>query len=63
MGAWKVNCHRKQKPFSHRGRAVTTKERDVVRENEVKKECGRQAEVFDRRSDSESFEGSLRFFL
>ena len=27
-----------QKPFSHRGRAVTMKERDVVRENRSKKE-------------------------
>ena len=36
MGAWKVNCHGKQKPFSHRGRAVTKKERDVVRENKEK---------------------------
>ena len=32
LGAWRVNCHSKQKPFSHRGWAVTIKERDVVRE-------------------------------
>ena len=30
----KANCHSKQKPLSHHGsRAVTTEERDVVREN------------------------------
>ena len=48
LGAWKVNCHSRQKPFSHRGWAVTIKERDVVRENKEikkKKECERQAEV------------------
>ena len=31
LGAWKVNCHSKQTPFSHRGRAVTITERDVER--------------------------------
>ena len=36
MGAWKVNCHSEQEPFSHRGRAVTIKERDVARENREK---------------------------
>ena len=46
LGAWKVNCHSKQKPFSHRGRAVTFQERDVEREKRKKmKECERQAEV------------------
>ena len=32
-------------------------------ENNEKKECERQAEIFVCRFDSESFEGSLRFFL
>ena len=64
MGALKVNCHSKQKPFSHRGLVVTRKERDVVREKKKKKEeCERQVEIFERRSESESLEGSLRLFL
>ena len=33
LGAWRVNCHSKKESFSHRGRAVTVKERDVVRVN------------------------------
>ena len=49
-GGWvaaarRAHCHSKRKPFSHRGQAVTEKERDVVRELKKKKECERQAEV------------------
>ena len=44
--AWRAHCHSKRKSLSHRGRAVTKKERDVVRENKRKRgRCERQAEV------------------
>ena len=36
-GAWKISGHSKRKFFSHFGRAVTKKQRDVVRENKRKK--------------------------
>ena len=40
LGSWVAAakeslCHSKQKPFSHRGRAATVRERDVVRKIEV----------------------------
>ena len=42
-GCWvaaarEAHCHSKRELFSHRGRAVTKKERDVVRELKGKKD-------------------------
>ena len=57
LGAWKVNCHSKRKPFSHRGRAVSERERKYK-----KKECERQAEVSEEDLRVSSFEARFPSF-
>ena len=52
-------CHSMRKPFSHRGRAVT--EMSVVRELKEKKSVNGRLK-FERRTESELFECSFRFF-
>ena len=55
-------CHSEQKPFSHRGRAVTRKEVDVVRDNKEIRRSERQAEVSKEELRVSSFEARFASF-